>query len=335
MAKRKIIMDVDTGTDDAVALVLAILGGEVELLGVTTVNGNLELKLTTDNTLRVVECCKPYGQVPVYSGCEYPLVSTLSPYSAQSRHPIPKREGTSKKFAMHRDHLPLPETTLKKQDKNAVVWLIETVMASEPGSISLVALAPLTNIAAAMRAEPAFASRLGEIVLMGGGDRIGNASAAAEFNIWTDPEAAEIVMQSGCKLSVIPLDATHGATVTAAQAEELRALGTPQAEFVANVILERIGGYALRDPELAAQQASPLHDALALCYLLHPQCITQKQELVCHVDISGGAAYGRTVVDRRKNLVTEQPNCVFAEQADAEFFYRWMYTILKNAADRV
>ena len=75
--------------------------------------------------------------------------------------------------------------------------------------------------------------------------------------------------------------------------------------------------------------------ALALCYLLHPQCITQKQELVCHVDISGGAAYGRTVVDRRKNLVTEQPNCVFAEQADAEFFYNWMYTILKNAADRV
>ena len=261
MAKRKIIMDVDTGTDDAVALVLAILGGEVELLGVTTVNGNLELKLTTDNTLRVVECCRSYGLVPVYSGCEYPLVSTLSPYSAQSLSPIPKREGTVKKFAMHRDHLPLPETTLKKQDKSAVVWLIETVMASEPGSISLVALAPLTNIAAAMRAEPAFAGRLGEIVLMGGGDRIGNASAAAEFNIWTDPEAAEIVMQSGCKISMIPLDATHSAAITAEQAEALRAIGTPQAEFVANVIFERIGGYALRDPALAKQQASPLHDA--------------------------------------------------------------------------
>ncbi len=335
MAKRKIIMDVDTGTDDAVALVLAILGGEVELLGVTTVNGNLELKLTTDNTLRVVECCRSYGLVPVYSGCEYPLVSTLSPYSAQSRSPIPKREGTVKEFAMHRDHLPLPETTLKKQDENAVVWLIETVMASEPGSISLVALAPLTNIAAAMRAEPAFAGRLGEIVLMGGGDRIGNATAAAEFNIWTDPEAAEIVMQSGCKLSVIPLDATHSATITAEQAEKLRALGTPQAQFVANVIFERIGGYALRDPALAKQQASPLHDALALCYLLHPECITQKHELVCHVDVSGGVAYGRTVVDRRKNLVTEQPNCVFAERADAAYFYDWIYSILKNAAARV
>ncbi len=208
-------------------------------------------------------------------------------------------------------------------------------MASEPGSISLVALAPLTNIAAAMRAEPAFAGRLGEIVLMGGGDRIGNASAAAEFNIWTDPEAAEIVMQSGCKISMIPLDATHSAAITAEQAVALRAIGTPQAEFVANVIFERIGGYALRDPALAKQQASPLHDALALCYLLHPECITQKHELVCHVDVSGGVAYGRTVVDRRENLVTEQPNCVFAEKADAAYFYDWIYSILKNAAARV
>lgn len=335
MERKKIIMDVDTGTDDAVALVLAILGGEVDLLGVTTVNGNLELKLTTDNTLRVVECCSPYGLIPVYSGCEYPLVSTLSPYSPQSRNPIPKREGTAKKFAMHGDHLPLPEPTLKKQDKNAVVWMIETVMASEPGEISLVALAPLTNIATAMRAEPNFASRLGEIVLMGGGDQIGNASAAAEFNIWADPEAAEIVMQSGCKISIIPLDATHSATITAAQAEEIRSINTPQAEFVANVILERIGGYALRDPALAKQQASPLHDALALCYFLHPECITQKHELVCHVDVGGGAAYGRTIVDRRKNLVTERPNCVFAEKADSSFFYRWIYSILKESANRI
>ena len=335
MSKRKIIMDVDTGTDDAVALVMAILGGEAELLGITTVNGNLELKLTTDNTLRVVECCRPYGLVPVYSGCEFPLVSTLSPYSAQSRHPLPKREGTVKKFAMHGDHLPLPETDLKKEDKNAVVWLIETVMASEPGSISLVALAPLTNIATAMRAEPAFEGHLREIVLMGGGARICNESAAAEFNIWADPEAAEIVMQSGCKLSVIPLDATHSASITAEQAGKLRALGTPQAEFVADVIAERIAGYALRDPALAKKQASPLHDALALCYLLHPECITQKEELVCHVDISGGVAYGRTVVDRRENLVSEEPNCVFAEKADPEVFFGWIYSVLKNAAERL
>lgn len=332
MTKPKIIMDVDTGTDDAVALTLAMLGDEVELLGITTVNGNLELKLTTDNTLRVVELCGKQDRVGVYSGCEYPLVSTLSPYSPQSRHPIPKREGTRVAFAMHGDHLPLPAPKIKKQEKNAVVWMIEQVMAAQPGEISIVALGPLTNLAAAMRAEPAFASRLGEIVLMGGGDRVCNATAAAEFNIWVDPEAAEIVLQSGCKITVIPLDATHEALLSAAQADALEAIGSSAACFVAEVVRGRIGGYSLRDPELAADQAAPLHDALALCYLLHPECIREKKEAVCHVDVSGGAAYGRTIVDRRANLVQERPNCTFALHADRERFTAWLTGILEQAA---
>lgn len=332
MTKPKIIMDVDTGTDDAVALTLAMLGGEVDLLGVTTVNGNLELKLTTDNTLRVVDFCGKGEEIKVYSGCEYPLVSTLSPTSAQSLRPIPKREGVKVPFIMHADHLPLPETSLKAQEKRAVVWLIETVMASQPGTVTIVALGPLTNIAAAMRAEPAFASRLQEIVLMGGGDRIGNASAAAEFNIWADPEAAEIVLQSGCKISLIPLDATHEAEVSAAQAAEIEAIGSKEAKFVAEVIRERIGGYSERDPELAAKQTAPLHDALALCYFLHPECITKKIETVCHVDVSGGVCYGRTMVDRRANLVMEEPNCTFALGADREWFLGWLMGILKKAA---
>lgn len=331
MTKPKIIMDVDTGTDDAVALTLAMLGGEVELLGITTVNGNLELKLTTDNTLRVVDHCGKGEEVKVYSGCEYPLVSTLWPTSPQSLRPIPKREGTKVAFAMHGDHLPLPETELKAQGKSAVVWLIETVMAAEPGTISIVALGPLTNIATAMRAEPAFASRLREIVLMGGGDRVCNASAAAEFNIWVDPEAAEIVLQSGCKVSIIPLDATHEAEISAEEADEIGAIGSREARFVADVIRGRIDGYGLRDPELAARRAAPLHDALALCYLLHPECIREKIEAVCHVDISGGWGYGRTVVDRRANLVTEAPNCTFALGADREWFFRWMKGILERA----
>ena len=294
MAKRKIIMDVDTGTDDAVALVLAILGGEVELLGVTTVNGNLELKLTTDNTLRVVECCKPYGQVPVYSGCEYPLVSTLSPYSAQSRHPIPKREGTSKKFAMHRDHLPLPETTLKKQDKNAVVWLIETVMASEPGSISLVALAPLTNIAAAMRAEPAFASRLGEIALMGGGDRIGNASAAAEFNILVDPEAAELVFRSGVPITMAGLDVTEKALIFPEDFERIRALGNPVSDIVAQWL-----EFFYKFHKSIGYEGAPMHDPCAVMAL--PE-LFESEELYVAVELSGEYCRGTTVGDRRGQL---------------------------------
>lgn len=330
MIRPKVILDVDTGTDDAVAIALAVLGNEVDLLGISTCNGNLELKLTTDNTLRVVDLCG--HPIPVYMGCEYPLVSTLDPFSAQSRRPIPKREGVDAgKFAMHTDHLPLPPTNLLPEDKRAVVWMIETVMASEPGTITIVALGPLTNIATAMRAEPAFAGKLQRIVMMGGGNAFGNESAAAEFNIWTDPEAAEIVMQSGCDITMIPLDATHKAFLSFEEARRLEALGTEAAKFVASVVEKRIGGYAIRDPEFAAAQTAPLHDALALCYAIHPECIVSSLHTVCHVDIGKGIAYGRTVVDQRANLVSEKPNCLFALEPDRDYFYRWIYGILAGA----
>ena len=335
MTKPKLILDVDTGSDDAVALALAMLGGEAELLGITTVNGNLELKLTTDNTLRVVDLCGMGDRVPVYPGCEYPLVSTLNPRSAQSMRPIPKREGTSAgKFGMHSDHLPLPATDLAPQKQAASVWMIETVMAAQPQTITLVALGPLTNVAAAMRVQPQFAQRLQRIVLMGGADETGNETAAAEFNIWADPEAAEIVLQSGVPIAMIPLDATHQAFLSAEQAEQIDAIGTPLARFIAQLLRDRIAGYAKRDPEMAAKKIAPLHDALALCYALHPECIRRSVETVCHVDLGGGAAYGRTVLDRRANMVQEKPNCTFALEPDREFFCDWLIGILQKAAEK-
>lgn len=329
--KKKIILDVDTGTDDAIAIMLAILGEEVDLLGITTVNGNLELQLTTDNTLRVVEHCQAAQKVKVFSGCEYPLVSTLSPRSAQSLRPLPKRAGVKVPYAIHADHLPLPQTSLKKDVKNAIVWLIETVMASEPHTISLVAVGPLTNVATAMRAEPAFASRLKEIVIMGGGDRLSNASSAAEFNIWADPEAAEIVLQSGCKLTIIPLDATHDAEISEADLKKLKAIGNKYADFTVDVIQERIDAYTDRKAEPGAMLSAPVHDALALCYVIHPECITQKEDVVCHVDISGGLAYGRTVIDNRAYMETKEANCTFAYAADKDFFFNWLVGILERA----
>ena len=333
MTKPKLILDVDTGSDDAVALALAMLGGEAELLGITTVNGNLELKLTTDNTLRVVDLCGMGDRVPVYPGCAYPLVSTLNPHSAQSLRPIPKREGSGTgQFGMHSDHLPLPATALAPQKTSAVVWMIETVMAASPGTITIVALGPLTNLATAMRAQPGFAERLQRIVLMGGGDATGNETAAAEFNIWTDPEAAEILLQSGVPITMIPLDATHQAFLSAAQAEEIEVIGTPLARFVAALLRDRIAGYAKRDPEMAAKKIAPLHDAHALCYALHPGCIRRSVEVVCHVDLGGGAAYGRTVLDRRANMVQEKPNCTFALEPDRAFFCDWLIGILRRAA---
>ena len=328
--KTKIIMDVDTGTDDAAALVMAMLCEDFDLLGICSVNGNLEVKLTTDNSLRVVECCDKQGEVKVYKGCEYPLVSTLSPYSAQSRRPIPKREGgTGYKYAIHADHLPLPEATIHEEKESAVVWLINTLLEAEDSEITLIPVGPMTNVAAAMRADPRILPKIKEIVLMGGSLATHNASPVAEFNIWADPEAMEILLQSGCKITLIPLDATHTACITREQADKIAAIGTRPAKLVADIIKERIAAYAKRDAEMAAKVGTPLHDALAVCYVLHPEVITEIIECTCHVDISGGVAYGQTVLDLRGKLNPEHPNCEFALKANKDFFYNWMVDILE------
>ena len=328
--KRKIIMDVDTGTDDAAALVMAMLCEDFELLGICSVNGNLEVKLTTDNTLRVVECCGKQDSVKVFKGCEYPLVSTLSPFSAQSRRPIPKREGEhSYEFAIHADHLPLPEPSIREEKESAVVWLINTLLDAEDGEITIIPVGPMTNVAAAMRADPRIIPKIKEIVLMGGSLATHNASPVAEFNIWADPEAMEILLQSGCKITLIPLDATHTACVTKEQAEKIAAIGTRPAKLVADIIKERIAAYAKRDAEMAAKVGTPLHDALAVCYVLQPEVIIEMIETTCHVDISGGIAYGQTVLDLRGKLNPEPYNCKFALKADKDYFYNWMVGILE------
>lgn len=329
--KRKIIIDVDTGTDDAVALVLAMLSEDFDLLGICTVNGNLEVRLTTDNSLRVVECCDRQSTVQVYRGCEYPLVSTLSPWSAQSRYPIPRREGKNKDaFTIHSEHLPLPPPTISESEEAAVVWLIKTLMAAEDSEITLVLVGPMTNMAVAMRAEPRIVKKIKEIVVMGGGRSITNASASSEFNVWADPEAMEILLQSGCGITMIPLDATHKACISLPQADEISRIDTPPAKLVADIIRERIAGYAKRDPEMGTRRVAPLHDALTLCYLVHPDVITSMLECTCHVDVSGGRAYGQTILDLRGRLNTEPPNCSFAQDADPEIFYKWILHVLEK-----
>ncbi len=345
MEKEKIILDVDTGTDDAVAIIMAMLCQDFDLLGITTVNGNVELKLTTDNTLRVVDYCGMGDKVKVVQGCDLPLVSTLLPWTPQSTgimtaytkndiRCIPRREGMRTGAEMHGDHLPLPETTLKPIEKSAVIWLVETLLEAEDHSITLIPVGPLTNIAVAMRADPRITKKIKRIVLMGGGYLVNSRTPAAEFNIWADPEAAEIVLQSGCDITFVPLDATHSAYITTEQAEKIRAIGTKEAEFVASTILGRIKGYVNRDRDMSQYDGAPIHDALAVCAVLHPEVLTEVIECNCHVDISGGYAYGQTILDRRELKNGEPKNCKFALKADREMFFEWMENILKNSADK-
>ena len=325
--KRKIILDVDTGSDDAIALIAALMSPEFDVIGVCSVNGNREVKLTTQNTLRVMELLD--SDVPVYRGCEFPMVACLDP----KRKPnIPFREGQNQD-PTHGDHLPLPDPVNKKaQELNAVSYYVKTLLASEE-KITLVPVGPLTNIAMAMRTAPEICDKIEEIMIMGGGDRVTNASATAEFNIWVDPDAAEVVMfyanKYGIKVTWVPLDATHDAVMTMDDAAELRTYGTPVADAVADFVEQRTIGYR-NHPNMEAQNGSPIHDAVAVLALIEPSVLLDVEHCAVHVDFSGGIADGQTCIDRRENVSIEKPNCYFAHHADRDKFVSMMKAIIKR-----
>ena len=327
--KRKLIMDVDTGSDDACALIMALMSPEFDVLGMTTVNGNREVYLTTLNTLRVKELLQ--AKAPVFKGCEYPLVSTLT----LGRKPnIPWREGkmTGIEALVHGDHLELPFPSIKEEQDPAVTWLVDTLMASQD-KVTLVPVGPLTNIAMAMSIEPRIADKIEEIMIMGGGYATNNSSAVSEYNIWVDPEAAEIVMQfverHHIKLTWVPLDATHEAYLTCEDADEIAAIGTPAAEFVAAVIKKRSRGYA-NDADMKAAAAAPIHDALAVLALLDPSVLVDVRAVNCHVDCGGGYADAQTALDLRERTTKDAPNCYFAFHADRKKFKEMIIAILKR-----
>ncbi len=344
--RRKIIMDVDTGSDDAIALVMSMLDEHFDLLGICSVNGNIEVKLTTDNSLRVVECCDKQSEVRVYKGCDYPMVSTLMPWTPQSTgirsegsindlRPNPRREGTrAGDKEVHPEHLPLPAPKIKEAEESAVVWLINTLLASGDGEITLIPVGPLTNIAVAMRADPRIIPKIKEIVIMGGGHLVNNSSPASEFNIWVDPEAMEVLLHSGCKITMVPLDATHAAYITAEESKRIRQIGTKPAILVADLIEQRTIGYAQNDAEMKELKGAPIHDALAVCAVLYPEVLKNVLHCNCHVDISRGYAYGQTIIDRRIRVNPEPLNCYFALDADREMFYEWMIDVLEKDKER-
>ena len=325
--RRKIIMDVDTGSDDAIALCMAMLDPDFDLLGICSVGGNLEAKLTTDNSLRVVECCDKQGSVKVYRGAERPIAATLIPWGPQAKR-LPVREGSKRELKIHKDHLPLPEPSIKEENESAVAWLLRTLLASDDGEITIVAVGPLTNIALAMRADERILKKINSIYIMGGGHETGNETASGEFNIWADPEAAEIVLQSGCEITMVPLDATSTAKFTDSDAEKILSIGTKPARLVGELLKHRIEAYQDIDPSKPRETA--VHDALALCAVIHPEVLTDVRYCTIHTDISGGFAYGYTILDQRGPRNKEAPNCHFALCADRYYFVDYIYRVLEE-----
>ena len=312
---QKIILDVDTGTDDAIAIMTAALSPDIDLLGVTTVNGNCPVEFCTENTLRVLDHIGV--DVPVHQGHALPLVSTLPP----ARRPgVPQYEPSK----YHGHYLDLPPARSKAGDKHAVDWL-EQVLAGSDGDIILVPVGPLTNIATLLRKAPHVIEKIQEIVIMGGGHEIGNVTPSAEFNIWLDPEAARIVINSGCPIRLIPLDATHMALFSYDTCARLRALGTPAAEATALFTEQRISAYNKYQP-MDEADTTPIHDALNVCAIIDPSVV---ETVFVHVDVEtqGELTDGRTVIDTHRRS-GKAPNAHVALRADREKFEHMMLGLL-------
>ena len=277
MDKRKIILDCDPGHDDAVAIMMAAKHPSIDLLGITIVAGNQTLEKTTINALNV---CQFLGlDVPVYSGMSRPLVREQ--IIADNIHGETGLDGPV--FA------PL---TKQAAQLHAVNFIIDTIMAHDSGDITLVPTGPLTNIAMAMRLEPAIIPKIKEIVLMGGAYQLGNTTPAAEFNIYVDAEAAHIVFSSGVPVVMMGLDITNQVQCTHEIIKRMEAANNDASVLFAGLMeffLEtslRVFGFA----------GGPLHDPTCIAWLIDPTCIEHK-EMFTEVELRSEKCYGRTLCD--------------------------------------
>jgi inosine-uridine nucleoside N-ribohydrolase len=280
---RPVVLDVDTGTDDAVAIMLATLHPALELVAITTVNGNATVDVVLDNTLRVLDLLGV--DVPVYRGAGRPW--------QRPDFPVPRALRPDR--AVHGRPLPLPAARSKPAAGIAHEALVELAH-TRPDELTVVTTAPLTNLALALEREPDLPSLLREVVTLAGIHAIGNVTPAADFNTWADPEAARAVI--GADLPghlLIPLDTSQAAPIDEDACGRLEAAESPAARAAALLVRTRIDAYRDRTA-LAADRAAPVHDAFAVATLIEPALIERRR---VHVDVEtrGELTTGRTVID--------------------------------------
>ena len=302
-APRTIIIDTDPGQDDAVAILLALASpDDIRLLGLTCVAGNVPLALTSLNARKVCELAgRP--DIPVFSGHDRPL-----------ERPLVTAEHVHGKTGL--DGIELPDPSMPLQSAHAVDFLIDTLRREPAGSVTLCPIGPLTNIAAAFRRAPDIVPRVAEIVLMGGAYfEVGNITPAAEFNIYVDPEAAEIVFRSGVPLVVMPLDVTHKSLVTHDRLAAIKALGTR----VGDVVAGWTGFFERFDRAKYGTAGAPLHDPTTIAYLIRPD-LFEGRRINVEIEVGSELTRGMTVADWWG--VTDRPaNARFIGKVDADGFF--------------
>lgn len=309
---RKIILDCDPGHDDAVALLLAHGSPDIELVGVTTVMGNQTLEKVTRNALSVARVAGITG-VPFARGAARPLVRQVE--TAESIHGESGLDGPV-----------LPEPTIELDPRPAAQFLVDTIMASEPGEITLVPTGALTNIALAVRLEPRIVERVREVVLMGGGAHVGNWSAVAEFNIVIDPEAAAIVFGESWPVTMIGLDLTHQALATPEVVAAIEGVGTGPARFTR----ELMDFFAHSYKDAQGFDHPPVHDPCAVAYVIDPSLMRTVRAPIT-VELTGTQTLGMTVVDLREPAPEATTQVAF--DLDADRFWALVVDALERTGD--
>lgn len=301
--RRKIIIDTDPGQDDGVAILLALASpAELDVLGIVAVGGNVPLARTAANALRIVELADR-ADVPVYAGCARPMVRR--PVTAEHVHGESGLDGPSFKD---------PVTPLQSQ--HGVDYLVETLLGAAEASVTLCCLGPLTNVAMALVKAPEITRAIAEIVLMGGAYfEVGNISPAAEFNIFVDPEAADVVLRSGVPITMLPLDVTHRALTTDERLARLAALGNRCGTAVAEMLR-----FSQRfDLKKYGWNGAPLHDPNVIAILLDPS-LYEARHINVTVETASELTRGMTVADYWR--VTDRPaNVHYIRDVDAPRLY--------------
>ncbi len=304
MAPRPVIIDCDPGQDDAVALLMALASPEsLKVLGVTCVAGNVPLDRTQRNARRVCELAgRP--DVPVFAGCPRPMLRTLT--TAEAVHGQTGLDGSG-----------LPEEpTMALQARHAVDFIIDTCLSAGDGEITICTLGPMTNLAVAFVKAPQIAAKIKEIVFMGGAALgPGNRTPAAEFNIVTDPHAAQVVMEAGVPLVMFGLDVTHTVITTPVRLEAIAKIGSP----VSDAVTGMLNFYDRHDPERYGEPGAPLHDPCVIAWLLQPDLFRGKEAHVA-VETTSPLTMGRTVADWW-GVTGNPPNATVMDRADSDGFY--------------
>lgn len=289
-----VLLDCDPGHDDVFAILVAL--ARAELVAVTAVSGNAPLQASVRNALITLQLAG--ADVPVHVGADRPLVR--EPRHAAYIHGESGLDGPS-----------LPPLTREPSSVPAVRAILDAAEARD--DLWLVATGPLTNVARAMREEPGLASRLRGVSIMGGNYGPGNVTAAAEFNIWADPEAAAEVFESGANLVLAGLDLTHQFMMRPSHIDAVRALSTPLAAFGAELLTFFADAYART---FGGEPEGPLHDPCAVMAVTDPHLFTSADYHVA-VETAGELTRGATVIDRRTGSRAQRPNTTVLETIDA------------------